>query len=79
MEKIDKSTSTPFRRTIETRLEQLRIEHTKGEAIIADREEMRERLRELDAQAPILSGKMIRIRGAIQVLEELLGLREDSE
>lgn len=61
---------------LEQRLEQLRVEWTKGKAAIASREEMRQRLAELDTQAPELALKMNRIGGAIQAIEEVLGLRE---
>jgi len=61
---------------LEQRLEQLRLEYAKGEAVINGREEMRTTLAELDTQALELFKDMLRIGGAIQAIEEVLGLRE---
>jgi len=61
---------------LEQRLEQLRLEYAKGEAVISGREEMHTTLAELDAQALELKYRMLRINGAIQAIEEVLELRE---
>ena len=65
-----------YRQVTEQRIEQLRAELEKGHAIVVQREEMFARLTQLDAEAPQLSVRMTRISAAIQVLEEILGLRE---
>jgi len=51
---------------IETRLAELRQEFETGQRMLAELEEKREKLRE----------SMLRIAGAIQVLEEMAGERE---
>ena len=52
-----------MREKIEARLAELRAEFEAGERMLAELEEKRERLRE----------SMLRIAGAIQVLEEMAG------
>lgn len=67
-------TETNYKQKAEERLEQLHAELEKGQAIITEREGMRLHLTQLDAQAPVLQQRMVRIRAAIQVLEEILVL-----
>jgi hypothetical protein len=50
-----------------TRLDELRVEQAKG----------RRRMLELDAEREELRDTLLRIAGALQVLEELRGPRED--
>jgi len=57
-----------MREQLQTRLEELKREYEAGQA----------RLRELEAQAARLRETMLRISGAIQVLEETLAAEESA-
>lgn len=65
-----------YKQKLEKRLEQLCGEQEDGKAQVTEREGMRLHLAQLDEKAPELRRRMTRIGAAIQVLEEVLGLRE---
>lgn len=55
--------------TLDERLSNLKAEHAKGRAVLAD---LQERRRQIDAQEQQLVLTLARIEGAIQVLSEMV-------